>query len=237
MHRRRVILLGTGTDVGKTYLGTQLVRAWRRSGISTLALKPVESGMVPSPVLSPDSDASRLAEGADEGAAPLYALPDPVSPHLAAQVAGVRIDLPSIRSWVHDREDRFFGADPEGTGGITLIESAGGTFSPLNEESTNFDLAFSLQPALVVLVAPDSLGVLHDVSAALRAMSASPPDVVALSAARGSDASTGRNAVELERVVFPRLGEAAPHDREVIAVSADEKADFLADRILHWLPP
>jgi dethiobiotin synthetase len=144
----------------------------------------------------------------------------------------MRIDLGRVEAWVRAHEDNHFGADPEGTGGVTLIETAGGVFSPLNEESTNLDLALRLQPALLLLVAPDSLGVLHDVSATLRAMAGSPPALVALSAGRAPDASTGRNATELERVVFPRLGTAAPHDREVITISADEKADFLADRVL-----
>jgi len=70
------------------------------------------------------------------------------------------------------------------------------------------------------------------VSATLRAMVSSPPTLVTLSAAREPDASTGRNATELERVVFPRLGPAAPHDRDVISISPDEKADVLADRLL-----
>lgn len=236
MHRRRVILLGTGTGVGKTYVATQLCRAWQRTGTRTLALKPVESGIDPTRPLEATTDAGRLHEAADAGAAPLYALPEPISPHLAAQGAGMRIDLHAIGNWIRDKENEFFGLDPDGPGGISLIETAGGTFSPLNEQATNFDLALYLQPALILLVAPDSLGVLHDVSATLRAMASSPPTLVSLSAARNPDASTGRNATELERVVFPRLGGTAPHDRDVISISADEKADVLADRISRLLP-
>jgi dethiobiotin synthetase len=205
-------------------------------GIRTLALKPVESGVHPGTWLDPESDAGRLQAEADGGAAPLYCFPDPLSPHLAAQGVGMRIDLRAIVEWVRERENQFFGLDSDAPGGITLIESAGGTFSPLNEESVNFDLALQLQPALTVLIAPDSLGVLHDVGACLRAMALSPPAVVALSAARGKDESTGRNATELERIVFSRLGAAAPHDRQVIAISAGEKADFLAARINQLLP-
>lgn len=238
MHRRRVILLGTGTGVGKTYVAAQLVRAWRRMGIRTLALKPVESGVPPGTWLDPSTDAGRLSAEADGGAPPLYAFPEPISPHLAAQGAGMRIDLRAIGDWVRERENEFFGLDSGAPGGITLIESAGGAFSPLNEDAVNLDLAHSLQPALIVLIAPDSLGVLHDVGASLRAMAFSPPALVALSAARAPDESTGRNAQELERIVFPRLGNAAPYDRVVITISADEKADVLADRITQlMLPP
>ena len=81
----------------------------------------------------------------------------------------------------------------------TVIESAGGVFSPLAIGLTNFELALALGPATWVLVGADSLGVLHDVSATMQAMRARgrQPDHVVLSAARERDASTGRNAAEL----------------------------------------
>src|SRR6202000_2887278 len=81
-----------------------------------------------------------------------------------------------------------------------IIETAGGVFSPLSPAKTNFDLALALEPALWVLVAADSLGVLHDVSATLQAMRARKraPDHVILSGAREPDASTGPNAAELQ---------------------------------------
>jgi dethiobiotin synthetase len=237
MHRRRVVLLGTGTGVGKTYVASQLARAWRRMGIRTLALKPIESGVPAGTWLDPSSDAGRLKAEADGGSAPLYAFSEPVSPHLAAQGVGMRIDLRALVDWVWERENEFFGLDSSAPGGITLIESAGGAFSPLNEEAVNLDLGHLLQPALLVLIAPDSLGVLHDVGATLRAMAPTPPTLVALSAARPPDQSTGRNATELERIVFPRLGPAAPYDRVVLTISADEKADVLADRLAQMLPP
>lgn len=237
MHRRRVVLLGTGTGVGKTYVAAQLARAWRRMGIRTLALKPVESGVSPHGWLDPRSDAGQLKAQADGGAAPLYAFSEPVSPHLAARNAGMCIELRALVEWVWERENEFFGLDSTAPSGITLIETAGGAFSPLNEEAVNVDLGLLLQPALLALIAPDSLGVLHDVGATLRAMAPNPPTLVALSEARPPDQSTGRNATELEQVVFPRLGPAAPYDRVVLTISADEKADVLADRIAQMLPP
>jgi dethiobiotin synthetase len=81
----------------------------------------------------------------------------------------------------------------------TVIETAGGVFSPLSASATNFDLAQALEPAIWLLVAADALGVLHDVSATLQAMRARArlPDYVVLSGAREADRSTGTNAAEL----------------------------------------
>jgi dethiobiotin synthetase len=165
----------------------------------------------------------------------LYRLRAPVSPHLAAEREGSAIDLGRIVDWVRSEEDTFFGPDPAGSGGVTLIESAGGVFSPLGSGHTNLDLAERLMPAVVVLVAPDSLGVLHDVTATLRAMGPHAVDLVALCQARPPDASTGTNGAELERAVFPALGSSVPKDRTVVTLFSGEKADFVADRILRRL--
>ncbi len=53
-----------------------------------------------------------------------------------------------------------------------------------------------------MLVAPDALGVLHELTATLSALAARgrSPDFVVLSAAREPDASTGSNAAELRRL-------------------------------------
>jgi dethiobiotin synthetase len=85
-----------------------------------------------------------------------------------------------------------------------VVETAGGALSPLSDTETNLDLARALEPAELVLVAPDALGVLHDVRATWTAMRAllREPDQLVLCRARPPDASTGTNAAELERLGF-----------------------------------
>ena len=109
-----------------------------------------------------------------------------------------------------------------------MVETAGGVFSPLNVSSTNFDLALALEPAVWVLVAADALGVLHDVSATLQAMSARGrlPDHIVLSAARAADASTGSNAAEL-----CTLGVVQPS--AVLARNEHRGIEPLVDRLLN----
>src|SRR5690606_8031565 len=79
-------------------------------------------------------------------------------------------------------------------------------------------------PWFRVLVAPDSLGVLHDVTATLLGLqqAGARPDLLVLSRAREPDLSTGTNRRELEELIFPRLGEAAPRRREVLVVDRGE---------------
>lgn len=181
----RVVILGTGTDVGKTYVTACLARGLRERG-SVLALKPVESGVG----AGVTGDAGAIAMAA--GHAPIlsrWRFPRPVSPHLGAREQGMKVDVVEVAAWVAVQEAQA-GAS------VSLVELAGGAFSPLGPGVTNVDLALALAPALWLLVAPDALGVLHDVTATLRALPRAPEALV-LSGARAPDQSTGGNAAEL----------------------------------------
>jgi len=199
----RVIVLGCGTGVGKTRLGVALLSELSRANYGCIGLKPIESGVPQGPLKpGPGTDAHTLGEAGSlhvELQHPLYALVEPVSPHLAARLQGVQINLARVAEWVDAAEHAVTPLVSSDSAIWTVIESAGGVFSPLGLGLTNFDLALALQPAIWVLVGADSLGVLHDVSATLQAMRARDrlPEHVVLSAAREPDASTGRNAAEL----------------------------------------
>lgn len=184
----RLVVLGTGTDVGKTYV-TALLAVGLARRARVLALKPIESGVAPGVA----GDAGVLAEKAGHPAIlSSWRFPRGVSPHLASRDQGITIDVAQVAAWVEAREREHAPA-------ITLIESAGGALSPLAAGVSNVELALAVQPAVWVLVASDSLGVLHDISATLRALPRRP-DAVVLSSARAPDASTGSNAVELRRL-------------------------------------
>lgn len=185
----RIVIVGTGTEIGKTHLGVALVTALVRQGQSVVGLKPVESGVEPGEM---GADARALeAAGKSHVTRPQpYALVDAVSPHLAARREGVAIELEKIRQWVDAHHADW-----------TIIETAGALLSPLGPSLTNLDLALSLKPDVWILVAPDRLGVLHEVAAChvvLRTL-ASPglSPLVALQAPSTPDSSTGTNAEEL----------------------------------------
>lgn len=217
---KRVVLLGTGTGVGKTHVGAALLRSWRRQGWPAWGLKPVESGLEPEALDS--SDAARLGQARHR-----YAFRQPVSPHLAARLAGVEIEPSELVTWVAEQEQRELSSltlHDDTRQVLSLVESAGGAFSPLSPGFVCAALVRVLAPAHCIVVAPDALGVLHDVSATLLALAARSVrvDLVVLSASRPPDASTGTNAEELEGVVFPALGTAAPKEARVIVVGRDQ---------------
>jgi dethiobiotin synthetase len=212
----RIVMLGTGTDVGKTYVTARLAEAMatRRR---VLALKPIESGVRAGSL--GDAERIALAAGHEPKLSP-WRFEPPVSPHLAARQAGQVLEVEQVARWVRAQEAD---CSPE----VTLVETAGGALSPFGAGVTNLDLAVALAPALWILVAPDSLGVLHDVTATLRALPRAPDGVV-LSAARAPDASSGTNARELSLLGISqvlgevsRAGDAAQLADAVLALTSN----------------
>lgn len=209
----RVVILGTGTDVGKTYVTACLARSLREH-VAVTALKPIESGVAPEVV----GDAGAIAAAAGHAVVlSPWRFVRPVSPHLGAREAGSPIAVAEVAAWVTEQEK--LGGAP-----ISLVELAGGAFSPLGLGLTNVDLALALEPALWLLVAPDALGVLHDVTATLRALPRAP-DAVVLSGSRPPDQSTGSNAEELTQLAIVDV-------LEVIAAGVSTSAATV-DWLLH----
>ncbi|MFO0611336.1 MAG: dethiobiotin synthase [Polyangiaceae bacterium] len=163
MKQTRILVLGTGTGIGKTFVSRCLVRA--RPEVA--GLKPIESG-----VSAEGLRAGRGEDGASIGSARFlvppapYLFVEPVSPHLAAALEGRSIDVGILREWLSRVRVAESGEPPR----ALLVESAGGAFSPLSQDLFNADLATQLEVDRVVLVAPNRLGVLHDVAATLLAL-------------------------------------------------------------------
>jgi len=219
-----LIVTGTGTGIGKTVVSTGLVAAWGRRGLSVAGLKPIESGIDPAAAAAGDvGELGRVSTFHVTRFTPPYLLVDPVSPHLAARREGREIDLRVIVDWV---------APIRAAADATVLELPGGLFSPLTDTLTNANLLTALSPSKVVLVAPDRLGVIHDVLATTRAARAEgiAIDGLLLSSVTELDGSVGTNAAELARAlptvpvlgVLPRAPAAAllPHlDAVLVALS------------------
>lgn len=206
----RVVIVGTGTDVGKTHVTACLLAAARGRGIRALGYKPIATGVLDR---CDDAEVHAAAAGASY-VSPAFAYRRGVSAHLAAREEARPVDLVVIAQ----RADAL-AKDAD----IVVVETAGGLFSPLSDATTNVHLALALSPALVVLVAADRLGVLHDVTACKLAARASRVAIsaVVLSTPRALDASSGHNEGELDRLgwgpvvsVFPRANYDHPESLE-----------------------
>lgn len=177
----RLAIVATGTGVGKTTTALTLLRTARAIGLRVAGWKPLETGGT--------DDGDALQAVSDRRCPSAVLLADPVSPHLAARRAGARIDVEAIATHAPAPDVDLF-----------VIETAGGLFSPLDDAGrTNAELVAALAPDAAVLVAPNRLGVLHDVAAVLRGAPALRTRLVAIALTGGdaADRSADSNAGEL----------------------------------------
>lgn len=139
-----LFVTGTDTGVGKTRVAVALIHALRAHGLRVAAMKPVAAGCVPGEL---NDDVSALLQAANV-AADLrdinpYSFEPPIAPHLAAQQAGVRIELPVI---VAAYARLAAAAD------VVVVEGAGGWRVPLNDREEMADLAQALALPIVLVV-------------------------------------------------------------------------------------
>jgi dethiobiotin synthetase len=156
---RRLGITGTDTGIGKTVISCALAARARQLGVSVAAMKPVESGIEarPLPGTATISDAERVQAASGSGDALSlirpYVLTEPLAPAVAAQRAGVVLDLAVLdaaRAQLERGRERL------------LVEGAGGLLVPLTWD-LSFAGLFARWQCDLVLVAGNRLGVLNHV--------------------------------------------------------------------------
>jgi dethiobiotin synthetase len=147
---RGLFVTGTDTGVGKTILSACLLAAMKDAGERVRAYKPVVTGLDDANSTDapggwpPDHVLLGAAAGMEpEEVSPLRFGPA-VSPHLAAELAGVSIDPGELIASARER----------GEGATLVVEGVGGLLVPLSPTYTVLDLAGALGLPLLVAARP-----------------------------------------------------------------------------------
>ena len=143
---RGLFVTGTDTGVGKTVLSAALMLRYPEARY----WKPIQTG--------PDDDTAevrRLSGGhvIHEG----IRLPDPVSPHIAAQRVEMSIDLDPLVNQMHTTP--------------LIAEGAGGVLVPVNDSQTMIDLMV-LMGMPVIVAARSTLGTINHTLLTIEALRA-----------------------------------------------------------------
>ena len=150
-HPRGFFITATDTGVGKTFVGTRLVRELTARGIAVAARKPAESGCQEADGELVPADAQALWEAAARREPLSTVCPlrfrHALSPARAAALEGQELTL-----------DMLAQAAERDVGSAWMhVEGAGGICSPMASDGLNADLVLRLDlPS--VLVVPDRLG-------------------------------------------------------------------------------
>ena len=140
-------VIGTDTGVGKTLVAAALLHSLAKRYSRVVGMKPVAAGQirVGGSWVSEDAQALRAASTIavpPELDNPVL-LPDPMSPHIAAERAGVRVDIAHL---VRCYRELALRAD------AVVVEGAGGFHVPLSDNETGADLAQALGLPMVLVV-------------------------------------------------------------------------------------
>ena len=182
---RLVVVCGTGTDVGKTWVACHLLDELRQRGVAVAARKPAQS--FADDGLATDAELLATASGqAPRDVCPAHRwYPVAMAPPMAAEALGreafTSSDLAAETNWP------IF-AD------VGILETAGGVRSPLASDGDTVTLCRLLAPDAVVLVADAGLGTINAVRLCAGALAdASAPVVVYLNRCDAADELQRRN--------------------------------------------
>jgi dethiobiotin synthase len=167
---RGIFVTGTDTNVGKTVVSAALLVRYRNEA-PLKYWKPIQTGV------GHDDDSAEVARlvGAGRGSTPRQAgeifdcgvrLPHPVSPHLAAHLAGTRITVRSLVETIRTADVNVRAAQGESRAAQGdarprwIVEGAGGILVPINERETMADLMHALDLP-VLIAARSTLGTIN----------------------------------------------------------------------------
>jgi dethiobiotin synthetase len=153
---RLVLVAGTATDIGKTWVGGQVLSRLRADGTTVAARKPAQSADADDPG---PSDAAVLAAATGEAVTDVcpahrhYTVA--MAPPMAADALGLPVpglaELFAELTWPDDAVD------------VGWVETVGGPRSPIGADGDAVDLAELVDPDVVLLVADAGLGTVNSV--------------------------------------------------------------------------
>lgn len=138
---------GTDTEVGKTHVTCLLLKQYAAQGLKVIGMKPIAAGCELENGAWVNEDVQKLI-AASNVTAPLdlinpYRFKEPIAPHLAAEKAGVTIEIQTIVNAFKQLQTM---AD------VVIVEGAGGFLVPLNAKANMADLAIALGLPTILVV-------------------------------------------------------------------------------------
>ncbi|HJR17205.1 MAG TPA: dethiobiotin synthase [Gemmatimonadales bacterium] len=188
----RLLITGTGSDVGKTVVGCALARSLRCSGKHVVAVKPVETGCIGAPGDQEDGVLLAKATGQSQPSHAIFRLSEQVAPPLASDRSGIIIDFDALVLKIER-----YGGEAE----YLLIEGLGGLLSPVTWEWNMVDVARTVGASALV-VAVDRKDAINQTLLILSALELAgiPCAGVMLTSPEAPDQSTGLNAAAIARL-------------------------------------
>ncbi len=142
-----IFITGTDTGIGKTIASCALMHELAKQGYKVAGMKPIASGARIQNGQLQNEDALALIQHAnicvDYKQVNPYCFEPAIAPHIAAEQAGVDIDISMIQESFTELSKQ---AD------WVVVEGVGGWLVPVNEEQAVADIALALQLPVILVV-------------------------------------------------------------------------------------
>lgn len=140
-------ITGTDTEIGKTLVSSLLIEIFVDESFKVVGMKPIASGAKIIDGALKNDDALSLMQASnvdvDYQFINPYVFESAISPHIAAQEAGVEITCNVIKSNFEQLEKKS---------DVVIVEGVGGWHAPLSSHTTVADLAEELHLPVILVV-------------------------------------------------------------------------------------
>ncbi len=141
-------IIGTDTEIGKTYVSYAILRYLKTYGLKVTGIKPIASGISNIDGYSVNEDAYNLWQTSNSGLDINEINPicfrEAIAPHIAANLENYNLTVDSVieKNYpaINDTRD------------VTLIEGVGGLVTPLNNHDTYLDLLIKWQYPIILVI-------------------------------------------------------------------------------------
>ncbi|MFH2091944.1 MAG: dethiobiotin synthase [Pseudomonadota bacterium] len=161
MSAKRIVIVGTGTDMGKTILSLLMMQYLFSKGYNPLYIKPFQTGC--KSVDDPGTDAGFIYQhipnlyGSDPSFSIVHCHENPKAPYFAARDMNRTIDVNETLQAINDKEQAGWKGQPVSH---LVIEAAGGLLVPVNANTTMADVMVQTN-ARPVIAANAGLGTIN----------------------------------------------------------------------------
>jgi dethiobiotin synthetase len=174
-----LFVTATDTDVGKTVVASAIAATLAARGDRVAVFKPAVTGLDEPTGAPPDHELLRASAHSCQRAEEVapYRFGPPLSPHLAAELAGARIEPARLRAAA---------ADAAAAADVIIVEGVGGLLVPLTPNYLVRDFAHDLDLPLLIVARP-GLGTINHTLLTLESARATGLDVAAVLFTRWPD--------------------------------------------------
>lgn len=118
----KIFIVGTGTEIGKTFCTKKLLINDLKKGIKAGAIKPIETGYELFGTELKGSDSYSYAEILNENIKEinLYFFKKPFSPHLASQIDKNYVNIQKLKEFIDEKSKKYDKIYIEGAGGLVV---------------------------------------------------------------------------------------------------------------------